>query len=49
MAGMRDKLTHEYFGIRFDIVWDTIRKRLPEVKALIEAILKQMDEEIEED
>ena len=49
MAGMRDKLTHEYFGVRFDVVWDTIRKRLPEVRPLIEEILKQMDEEMKED
>ncbi|MFC1718064.1 DUF86 domain-containing protein [Candidatus Poribacteria bacterium] len=44
MAGMRDKLIHEYFGVRFDVVWDTIRKRFPEVKLLVTAILKQMDE-----
>ena len=40
MAGMRDKLIHEYFGIRFDIVWDTIKSRLPEVKLATEEILK---------
>ena len=45
MAGMRDKLTHEYFGIRYDIVWDTIKKRFPEVKPLIEEVLRKMDEE----
>jgi uncharacterized protein with HEPN domain len=48
MAGMRDKLAHEYFGIRYDVVWDTIKKRLPEVKPLIEEVLKKMSEEIEE-
>jgi len=47
MAGMRDKLIHAYFGVRYDVVWDTIRKRLPEVKSSIEAILKQMDEDAE--
>ena len=47
MAGMRDKLIHEYFGVRSDVVWDTIKKRFPEVKVLIEMILKQMDEEMD--
>ncbi len=47
MAGMRDKLIHEYFGIRYDIIWDTIKKRLPEVKPLIEEVLRKMGEEME--
>ena len=46
MAGMRDKLIHEYFGIRYDIVWQTVEKRLPHVKSQIEAVLKQMDTEL---
>jgi len=48
MAGMRDKLIHEYFGVRFDVVWDTVRKRLPEVKLLIEALLRQIEEKMGE-
>lgn len=44
MAGMRDKLIHEYFGIKYDVVWQTIKKRLPQVKPLIEAVIKQIDE-----
>jgi uncharacterized protein with HEPN domain len=47
MAGMRDKLIHEYFGIRYDVIWDTIKKRLPEVRPLIEEVLKKMSEEME--
>lgn len=43
MAGMRDKLAHEYFGIRFDVVWSTIKDRLPRLKQLVKAILEQMD------
>jgi uncharacterized protein with HEPN domain len=45
MAGMRDKLIHEYFGIKFDIVWETIKNRLPEVKPEIETVLRQMDQQ----
>lgn len=43
MAGMRDKLSHEYFGVKYDVVWDTIKKRLPQLKPAIETILKQME------
>jgi uncharacterized protein with HEPN domain len=42
MAGMRDKLAHEYFGIRFDVVWSTIKERLPKLKRSIAIILKQL-------
>ena len=46
MTGMRDKLIHEYFGIKYDVVWETIIKRLPHVKPLIEKVLKQMDKKM---
>ena len=32
IAGMRDKLIHGYFGVDPMIVWETIQKRLPELK-----------------
>ena len=32
MAGMRDKLIHGYFGIDYEIIWETIRQRIPELK-----------------
>ena len=38
MAGMRDKLIHFYFGVDYDLVWSTIKKRLPEVKLWIKGI-----------
>jgi uncharacterized protein with HEPN domain len=47
MAGMRDKLAHEYFGIRYDVIWDTIKKRLPEVRSLMEEVLKEISKDIE--
>lgn len=46
MAGMRDKLIHEYFGVKLDVVWETVKKRLPEVKTLIKEVLAKMDKEI---
>jgi len=35
MAGIRDKLIHEYFGVNIKVVWRTIKEDLPKVKPLI--------------
>jgi len=32
MSGMRDKVIHEYFGVDLDIVWKTVKERLPDLK-----------------
>ncbi len=40
MAGMRDKLAHEYFGVNIEILWKTAKNRLPALKPLIKALLK---------
>lgn len=40
MAGMRDKLSHNYSGIDIEIVWKTAKKRLPKLKRSIKGLLK---------
>jgi uncharacterized protein with HEPN domain len=40
MAGMRDRLIHAYFGVDYDLVWATVRTRLPELRDRISAILE---------
>lgn len=39
MAGMRDKLIHQYFGVDLEAVWATAQKDLPEVKKAVEKLL----------
>jgi uncharacterized protein with HEPN domain len=40
MKGMRNKITHEYFGIDNKIVWDTINNNLPKLKPQIVELIK---------
>ena len=44
MAKMRDKITHDYFGINYKIVWNVIKERLPEIKPVIHKILEELEE-----
>lgn len=37
---LRNKVSHEYFGIDYEIIWDVASNYLPENKLQIEAILK---------
>lgn len=39
--GMRNKVTHEYFGIDEDILWKTIKEDLPVFKKQIAKILRE--------
>lgn len=41
MAGMRDKLIHQYFGIKLEVVWETIKRRLPEIGPMLQGILDE--------
>lgn len=41
LAGLRDKLIHEYFGVKWEIVWDVIENLVPNLKEQIETILKR--------
>ncbi len=42
MAGMRDKLIHEYFGIKPRVVWKTIKRDLPKIKPYLQSILDSL-------
>jgi uncharacterized protein with HEPN domain len=42
MAGFRDKLIHFYFGIKYEIVWDTIKLKLPDLKQRLTKIIEEI-------
>ncbi|MBM4040852.1 MAG: DUF86 domain-containing protein [Planctomycetes bacterium] len=41
MAGMRDRLIHAYFGVDYEIVWDVVRKKVPDLRGRVEALLQR--------
>ncbi|RMF91419.1 MAG: DUF86 domain-containing protein [Methanobacteriota archaeon] len=43
IAGMRDRLTHGYFGVDPKIVWETIQNKTPDLKNKIQNILNKLE------
>lgn len=41
IAGMRDRLIHNYFGVDYDIVWDVVSNKIPALDAEIRRFLEQ--------
>jgi uncharacterized protein with HEPN domain len=38
---MRDRLIHGYFGIDYDIVWDVVINKIPQLQKEVEEILRK--------
>jgi uncharacterized protein with HEPN domain len=32
ITGMRDRLIHGYFGVDYDLVWDVVTRKIPELR-----------------
>ena len=39
IAGMRDVLIHKYDQVDFDVIWDVVQSKLPELLTLLEPLL----------
>lgn len=39
MAGMRDRLIHDYIGVNYSIVWDVIKNKIPQLAEQIDDLL----------
>lgn len=49
VAGMRDKLIHEYFGVKTERIWEAIQKYIPLLKEQICKIVKELDKKEQKD
>lgn len=41
MAGMRDRLIHDYFGVDHDLVWEVATQKIPELRIALRRILQE--------
>jgi len=41
MAGMRDRLIHDYMGVDYSIVWDVVKNKIPELYDQIESVIEE--------
>ncbi|MGQ9513817.1 MAG: HepT-like ribonuclease domain-containing protein [Thermoproteota archaeon] len=46
IAGMRDKIIHFYFGIKWNKVWSAIKDKLPKLKECVEENLREKQNQI---
>ncbi|MGI8637497.1 MAG: HepT-like ribonuclease domain-containing protein [Segetibacter sp.] len=40
MAGMRDRLIHDYIGVNYSIVWDVVKNKIPELSDQLKEVLR---------
>jgi uncharacterized protein with HEPN domain len=41
IAGMRDRLIHAYFGVDLPLIWETVKKDLPQLRKQVDKILEK--------
>ncbi len=47
MAGTRDKLIHEYFGVNPQVLWKAVKEDIPPLKRSVKQLLQKMDKELQ--
>lgn len=45
IAGMRDRMIHEYFGVNLQIVWERVGQDVPDLKRKVQAILESLEKD----
>jgi uncharacterized protein with HEPN domain len=43
IAGLRDKLIHHYFGVKWEIVWDVVKNEIPGIKLQVEIMINEFE------
>lgn len=42
IKGMRNRIIHDYFDVRLDVIWDSVRNELPKLKIQINSIMSEI-------
>ena len=40
MAGMRDRMIHDYLGVDYEIVWDVVKNKVPVLRVGLQRVVK---------
>lgn len=44
LSAMRNRLIHGYFGVDYEIVWDVITRKIPELRDELSMMLHEVQE-----
>jgi uncharacterized protein with HEPN domain len=45
LSGMRDKLIHKYFGVDYEILWDVVCNKIPQLRPKLIELIKNLNVE----